>query len=688
MSDLIKLTIDGHDVEVPRGSTIMDATKKLAIEVPHFCYHERLSVAGNCRMCLVEVEGAPKPVASCHWPVNDGMVVNTKSETTKEARKGVMEFLLINHPLDCPICDQAGECDLQDVAVSYGSDRSRYEEMKRAVDDHEIGAKIKTVMTRCIHCTRCIRFATEVAGVEEFGATGRGENMSVGTYVERALESELAGNMIDLCPVGALTNKPYAFTARPWELEHADSIDVNDAVGSHISVDHRAGQVLRIKPRECDEINEEWIPDTTRFSWDGLSNDRLTAPVVNGRASNWNKAFEAIKASLKGKKKDKIAGLAGNVHCAEDLYAFNAFMKETLGSESVDSRTDGFGANGKNRSAYTMGTAISDIEKADVVLLVGCDPRYEAPIINLRLRKASAKGAAVFNIGAEVDLRYPTTELGDTVDVLDQILAGKTPAAKALKSAKNPVIILGGTALSRGDAQAVLKTAADIADKYDVVTDDWNGFNVLVRQSGRVAALDLGVVPTGKGLSAKAIRDVVQGKKMDVLVIYGEGDIPVEDLKGAKFTIYIGTHKSAYAKMADVALPAATFAEKSGLWTNAEGVVQLADQAVQPPLQAKEDWKIFRALSEQIGEALPFDTQTQLRHQIAEAHPAYGMIGDVLQTPWAPPGKAGKLLKAKLERPVTAFYQTNEVLRASKVMADCQAEKDTFDANKNMKKAG
>ncbi|MBI1362584.1 MAG: NADH-quinone oxidoreductase subunit G [Proteobacteria bacterium] len=691
---MVKVTIDGQTTEMPKGSTIIQAAKKLGIEIPHFCYHERLSVAGNCRMCLVDLEGAPKPVASCAWPVADNMVVNTQSERTQNARKGVMEFLLINHPLDCPICDQGGECDLQDIAVSYGSDRTRFHEAKRAVADKDLGPLVETVMTRCIHCTRCIRFATEIAGVPEMGATGRGENMQVGTYVEQALASELSGNMIDLCPVGALTSKPYEFTARPWELKHTDSIDVMDALGSHIRIDHRDGKVMRVVPRECNEINEEWLSDAGRFSYDGLANNRLTHPMVRkGKkltATTWQEAFAVIAEAAKGMRKNRIAGVAGNLLCAEDLYAFDHFMKDTLGTDNVDCRTNGLTIDGKVRAAYIMNTPIAELDKVDAVLLVGCNPRLEVPVLNARLRKGVLKrGMKVASIGAPVDLTYPVQTLGESPKLLDDILEGKHPFADVLREATNGVILVGARAvLTRPDSQQILDKAREVAEMYGFVRPDWNGFNVLHQATGRITGLDMGVYPQKDGYHSGGIAEAVKAGKIDLLVLHGESQRPASDFEGAKFTVFIGTHDSPYAQLADVVLPAAAYTEKAGLWANVEGRVQEGHMAVRPPMEAKEDWKIYRALSEVLGSKLPFDNQTQLRALIAKLNKAYAPenIGKVTRADWKHFGMSGSVREEGLSTSVPAYYLSNEIMRASKVMRDCQDLADAR-AAQTMKKA-
>ncbi|MCP5404824.1 MAG: NADH-quinone oxidoreductase subunit G [Pseudomonadaceae bacterium] len=680
---MLNVYVDGRLVHVRKGATVMDACKAAEQEVPHFCYHKRLSVAGNCRMCMVEIEGFPKPVASCHWPAAEGMKVRTDSETATTARKGTMEFLLINHPLDCPICDQGGECTLQDLSVAYGGDRSHFHEGKRAVDDKDIGAKIKTVMTRCIHCTRCIRFATEIAGVQEMGATGRGEAMQVGTYVESALTSELAGNMIDLCPVGALTNRPFAYTARPWELVGTDTIDVLDAVGGHIRLDARAGKVMRAVPRECDAINEEWMTDAARFSTDALSSNRLTAPQLRkgrgkGKLENtgWAEAFAAIKEAVRGVRKTRLAGLMDNLHSAEDGYAFRAFMQDALGSDNVDSRMAGNLVDSKSHAAGICNTPFKRWDDADAVLLVGCNPRLEAPLLNIRLRRVVKKGAPVFVVGEVADLTYPVTHLGDTAKELETLLDGKTAAAKALAKAERPLIVVGGAVLARPDGRAIVRAAGELAEKV-AMTDSWNGFNVLHDTCGRITALDMAVHPAHGGMATAEILENWRENHVDVLFLYGDCDLTPADLAGGRGTlVYIGTHATPLAAMADVVLPAAAWSEKEGLFANAEGRVQATRAAVPPPLSAKEDWKIFRALSEQVGDKLPFDTLAQLRAAIAEFCPAYApeAIGTILPAPWQGVGKKGKLTAKPLASSVGAYYLRTAHHRESAWMKTMQAE--------------
>jgi NADH-quinone oxidoreductase subunit G len=689
----ITLTIDGKQTTVPAGSSLMDAAKSLDIEIPHFCFHKRLSVAGNCRMCLVEVEGGPpKPTASCCFPAGDGMVVHTQSDMVKNARKGVMEFLLINHPLDCPICDQAGECDLQDISVSYGSDKSDYHEMKRAVEDKEIGPKIKTVMTRCIHCTRCIRFATEVAGVEEMGATGRGENMSVGTYVESALQSELSGNMIDLCPVGALTSKPYAFTGRNWELIKTPSVDIMDAVGSNIEIHSRAGKVMRIIPRELDCVNEEWITDTARFSYDGLYENRITSPLVRNkgklRTIGWKKAIETLLPKLKGKK--KISGLAGDLHGVEDLYSFNTFMKETLNCDNVDARMNGFMLDGSFRPSYLFNSSIEGIDHADAVVIIASNPRLEAPIINARIRKnIISRNLPVYVIGVEVDLTYAYKLIGTKPSDLESLNENKSAIFKELEKFDKPMIILGADALGRKDGLALYKEVEKLADSIGALSSNWNGLNVLHNKPSAVAGLDMKVHPeTTKGMDLNKTLEALEKGDVDTLILYGESDyVAAEKLKGAKFTVYIGTHKNSYADIADLVLPVTPYTEKDAWWVNTEGRLQEGKAAVSPLMNAKEDWKVFRHLSGELEKPLSFNSLDELRQQIVEKYPEYKYNGDLAPSEkWVGIAGQGKLLKKSFEESIVNFYKTNEILKASKVMTECA--KSTQNKNNVMRKVG
>ena len=555
-----KVTVDGIEVEVPPGATVLQACEAAGKEIPRFCYHERLSIAGNCRMCLVEMERAPKPVASCAMPAGDGMVIKTDTPLVRKARNGVMEFLLINHPLDCPICDQGGECDLQDQAMAFGFDHSRYHENKRAVKDKELGPLVKTIMTRCIHCTRCVRFATEVAGVEELGATGRGESMEIGTYVEKALSSELSGNLIDLCPVGALTSKPYAFAARPWELRKTESIDVMDAVGSNIRIDARGSEVMRVLPRLHEDVNEEWISDKTRFACDGLRRQRLDRPYVRRdgklQPATWAEALSAAAEALLQADPKRIGAIAGDLCDAESMYALKGLMK-SLGSPHLDCRQDGAKLDAGCRAGYLFNATIAGIEEADAIVIVGSNPRVEAPVLNARIRKRWLRGGlSVGVIGEQADLTYRTDYLGAGPQTLSDLADGTHGFARTLKSATKPVIILGQGALARPDGAAVLALARKAAETLGVVREGWNGFCVLHTAAARVAGLDLGFVPGKGGLDVTAMVERAGAGGLDVLYLLGADEIDTDAL-GQTFVIYQGHHGDAGAHRADVILPGA-----------------------------------------------------------------------------------------------------------------------------------
>ena len=655
-----KLTIDGVEIEVEAGLTVLQACELAGVEIPRFCYHERLSVAGNCRMCLVEMERAPKPIASCAMPVGDGMVITTNSDTVKKARQGVMEFLLINHPLDCPICDQGGECDLQDQAMGYGFDRSRFLEGKRSVEDKYIGPLVKTEMTRCIHCTRCIRFSTEVAGVPEMGATGRGGHMEVGTYVEKALSSVLSGNLIDLCPVGALTSRPYAFTARPWELKRTESIDVLDALGANIRVDARSGEVLRVMPRNNDDINEEWLSDRSRFAIDGLKRQRLDQPYLrqNGKLQpvEWQDALSAVADKLNGADAAKIAALAGDLADCEAMYALKELMG-SLGSSNLESRQDGSIVGEGSRSGYLFNSTIAGVDEADAILIVGSNPRLESPVLNARIRKRYlASGLPIGVVGPEYDLTYRHQNLGDGPQVLNDILSGSNDFAQALKNAERPMIIVGMGALKRGDSNAVLGTARKIAEQYGMVSGDWNGFNVLHLAASRVGALDLGFLPGEGGFDLGG---------MDVVYLLGADEFDMT-LLGDAFVIYQGHHGDAGAHRADVILPGAAYTEKNATYVNMEGRVQRTALATFPPGEAKEDWAIIRALSDAVGKTLPFDSLAELRGKMP-----LGEADKINAAEWDDFGQDGDMSGDPFVSPVTNFYMTDPISRASATMAEC-----------------
>lgn len=674
-----KLTIDGMEVTVEPGTSIIQAAEQLGVEIPRFCYHDKLSVPANCRMCLVEVEKSPKPVASCAMPCAEGMNVFTKSPLAQKARKGVMEMLLVNHPLDCPICDQGGECDLQDQAVAYGFDRSRYREEKRAVKDKELGPLVKTVMTRCIHCTRCVRFGDEIAGVDDMGVLNRGEHLEIGTYVEQMVNSELSGNLIDVCPVGALTSKPYAFTARPWELRKVDSIDVFDAVGSNIRIDTRGGAVMRIQPRLNEEVNEEWISDKVRFSWDGLKQGRLDTPYVRKdgklQPASWGEAFGAIADRIAGLSGQKMAAVVGDTADCEAIVALKDLMT-ALGCNAFECRTDGAQFDTSAPAGYLFNTTIAGLEDADAILLVGTNPRTEAALINARIRKTwLAKRIKIGLIGAQCDLNYPVKYLGAGAETLEELAAGKGAFADVLKGAKNPVIILGMGALRRADGMAIHALARKVAATYNMVREDWNGFNLLHTAASRTGALMLGF--TGGNL------DKMLSAQM--LYLLDADNIPVEKIGKDTFVIYQGHHGDKAAARADVILPGAAYTEKNATYVNTEGRVQTARQAVFPPGEAREDWKIIRALSEMLAKTLPYDDIAQVRARLAAVNPAFTALNQPLKAEWKPFGTEGKADKAPFAVAVENFYQTDSVTRASKTMAACTA---AFVANATTAKTG
>ncbi len=670
------LTIDGQEITVPPGSTIMQACEAAGAEVPRFCYHDRLSIAGNCRMCLVEMERSPKPVASCAMPAGDNMVISTNTPLVKKARQGVMEFLLINHPLDCPICDQGGECDLQDQAMAYGYDRSRYEENKRAVEDKYLGPLVKTIMTRCIHCTRCVRFITEIAGIEELGATGRGEDMEIGTYVEAALSSELSGNIVDLCPVGALTSKPYAFAARPWELRKTESIDVHDAVGSNIRVDCRGREVMRVLPRLHEDVNEEWISDKTRHAVDGLGRQRIDRPYVRFgdrlRPATWGEAFRAATQRLADRPGEKMAAIVGDMVDAEAMTALKDLM-DACGCPNVDCRQDGAKIGGGASAGWRFNTTIAGIEDADALLLVGTNPRWEASLLNARIRKRWLQGGfRVGLIGEAVDLTYDYQHIGTSPDDLAAVADGGHPFAQVLKSAERPMVIVGMGALTRPDGEAVLDRVRGLAESCGMVRDDWNGFNVLHGAAGRVAGLELGLVPGASGRDVEGILAGVEAGEIEVVWLLGADEIDTSRLEKAT-VIYQGHHGDAGAHVADVVLPGAAYTEKDGTWVNTEGRVQLGRRAAFPPGEAREDWAIIRALSEALGKTLPYDDLAQLRARMVELAPGLAELDVARPGEWGVFGQAGEMSGRPFANPVADFYLTNPICRASTVMAECSA---------------
>jgi NADH-quinone oxidoreductase subunit G len=678
---MTKLIVDGKEIDVPAEYTLLQACEAAGAEIPRFCYHERLSIAGNCRMCLVEVKGGPKPVASCAWGVRDCRPgpkgeppeISTRSPMVKKAREGVMEFLLINHPLDCPICDQGGECDLQDQAMGYGVDTSRFAENKRAVEDKYLGALVKTSMNRCIQCTRCVRFSAEVCGAPEMGATGRGEDMEITTYLESALTSELQGNLVDICPVGALTSKPYAFAARPWELGKTQSVDVMDGVGSAIRVDTRGREVMRILPRVNEAVNEEWISDKTRHIVDGLRTQRLDRPYIreNGqlRAASWQQAFAAIAAKISRTDGKRIGAIAGDLAAVDEMFALKELLAKFGSANLAVQGGDAFDPKA-GRASYIFNPTISGIDQADALLIVGSNPRKEAAVLNARIRKRWRTGhLKVGVIGARPDLTYDYDYIGAGTDSLGDLAAGKHSFADVLKNAEKPIVLVGTDAFTRHDGAAVLARAAKLALDVGAVKDGWNGFAVLQDTASRVGALDIGFAAGAGGLNAAQMNTF---GTLDVLFLLGADEVKVPD---GTFAVYIGTHGDAGAHRADVILPGAAYTEKSGIFVNTEGRAQMANRAGFPPGEAKEDWAIIRALSDVLGKKLPYDSLAALRQAIFKAVPHLMRLDQIEAGNAADlktlAGRSGAVEKVPFKTSVEDFYLTNPIARASAVMAEC-----------------
>ncbi|XP_069471665.1 NADH-ubiquinone oxidoreductase 75 kDa subunit, mitochondrial [Ambystoma mexicanum] len=682
-SNLIEVFVDGKPVMVEPGTTVLQACEKVGMQIPRFCYHERLSVAGNCRMCLVEIEKAPKPVAACAMPVMKGWNILTNSEKSRKAREGVMEFLLANHPLDCPICDQGGECDLQDQSMMFGSDRSRFMEGKRAVEDKNLGPLVKTIMTRCIQCTRCIRFASEIAGVDDLGTTGRGNEMVVGTYIEKMFMSELSGNVIDLCPVGALTSKPYAFTARPWETRKTESIDILDAVGSNIVVSTRTGEVMRILPKMNEDINEEWISDKARFAYDGLKRQRLTQPMIRNEEghlvqTSWEDVLTRVAGVLQSVQGKEIAAVAGALVDAEALVALKDLLNrvncDTLCTEEVFPNS---GGGTDLRSNYLLNSRIAGVEEADVLLLIGTNPRFEAPLFNARIRKSWLHNdLQVAVVGSAVDLTYTYDHLGDSPQILKDIASGKHPYSKVLSQSKNPMVVLGSSALQRGDGAAIHAAVSAIAYNARAssgITGEWKVLNILHRLASQVAALDLGYKP---GVEA------IRSNPPKVLFLLGAdaGCITRQDLPKDCFIIYQGHHGDVGAPMADVILPGAAYTEKSATYVNTEGRAQRTMLAVTPPGMAREDWRIIRAISELAGMTLPYDELDEVRTRLHQVSPNLVHYDDVEEANYfKQANELSKLVNHQLlaeplvspQLSIKDFYMTDPISRASQTMAKC-----------------
>ncbi|XP_057521685.1 NADH dehydrogenase [ubiquinone] iron-sulfur protein 1, mitochondrial-like [Amaranthus tricolor] len=670
--DAIEVFVDGYSVKIPKGFTVLQACEVAGIDIPRFCYHSRLSIAGNCRMCLVEVEKSPKPVASCAMPALPGMKIKTDTPLAKKAREGVMEFLLMNHPLDCPICDQGGECDLQDQSMAFGSDRGRFTEMKRSVVDKNLGPLVKTVMTRCIQCTRCVRFASEVAGVQDLGMLGRGSGEEIGTYVETLMTSELSGNVIDICPVGALTSKPFAFKARNWELKGTESIDVTDAVGSNIRIDSRGPEVMRIVPRLNEDVNEEWISDKTRFCYDGLKRQRLNDPMIRGsdgrfNTVSWRDALDVIADVVHKVKPEEIVGVAGKLSDAEAMMALKDFLNK-MGSNNVLCEGNGTQPQADLRSGYLLNTGISDLENADVFLLVGTQPRVEAAMVNARIRKAARNNLAkVGYIGPAAEFNYDYEHLGTGPQTLQEIAEGRHSFFSAIKNAKNPAIIVGAGLFEREDKDAILSVVETIAKSANVIRPDWNGLNVLLLNASQAAALDLGLVPE----SDKSIESA------KFLYLMGADDVNLDKLPNDAFVVYQGHHGDQSVYRANVILPASAFSEKEGTYANTEGRTQKTIPAVPTVGDARDDWKIIRALSETAGVRLPYDSLNDIRQRMRTVAP------NLLSIDEREPATFSALIKPDIKKEVNPapfksaienFYMTDSITRASKIMAQCSSQ--------------
>ena len=668
------IIINNKKINFEEGMNILQACELAGIEIPRFCYHDRLSIAGNCRMCLVEMEKSSKPVASCAMPAQDGMVIKTDTKLVKDARKGVMEFLLINHPLDCPICDQGGECDLQDQAMYYGYDKSRYQENKRAVKNKYLGPLISTIMTRCIHCTRCVRFSTEVAGVDDLGMLGRGENAEITSYLEKTVESELSGNVIDLCPVGALTNKPYEFKARPWELKKTETVDVFDAVGSNIRIDSIGQKVLRVLPRINEDINEEWINDKTRFAIDGLQNQRLDRPFIrtNGRLeeTNWDTAISEVSKRIQETIPNNIISLSGNQVDVETLTATKIFF-DLIGSQNYESRLDNAKIDPKVRSSYIFNSGISNIENCDSILLVGTNPRWEASILNARIRKQYLNNdIPIALIGNKKKLTYDYEYLGNSLKILENLYNDKINFSEKLKKSKKPMIIIGLSAISRKDGEAVLSLCRKIALKYNIVQDDWNGFNILNTNISKVGALDIGFY--NNKFSNNTFRKIEEicSQKKSITFLLAVDEINTDILKES-FVIYVGHHGDIGAQRADIILPSPAYTEKNSTFVNLEGRVMKSQKCHQPLGEAKEEWKIFRKLSDKLSFNMPFNNIYELRQEMSKINPIFNQLNILHNNEFKDFGKSGEILDEPILDLIKNFYMTDAISRASKTMSEC-----------------
>ena len=670
---MLKLKVNEIDIEVEEGLTVLQACEKAGVEIPRFCYHEKLSIAGNCRMCLVELEKSPKPVASCAMPASEGMNIKTNTEFVEKARKGVMEFLLANHPLDCPVCDQGGECDLQDQSMFYGVDKSRYKENKRAVSEKNMGPLIKTQMTRCIHCTRCVRFATEVAGVTEIGAIGRGEDMEITTYLEQSMQSELSANVVDLCPVGALTSKPYVFEARPWELKKTESIDVMDAIGSNIRVDTYGWEVKRILPRINEDINEEWISDKTRYACDGLLNQRLDTPYIkyNGKfeKASWNEVFNIIKSKFKNADKDKICGMSGDLVNMETLYIFKEFFNKTLGSHNVESRSDHTYLNSKKRENYLFNSTINGIEEADFILLIGSNPRYEATILNARIRKAYLQNKTkIISLNDVGDLTYPYESLDGDIENIKKITEDNHEVSSLIKEAKKPLIIFGQSSLKTRSAKYIFESVKSFLKKNNKMSDEWNSLNTISENASTVGSFDLGLYKTVDG-SNEVLKDL-ENHMFEIVYLLGVDNLKFE--KKNEFIIYQGSHGDKGAEIADIILPGAAYTEQNGYFTNLEGKIQKAYKASFPPEEAKEDWLIINELAETMNHRKLFNDKDELDSSLLNQINLFIEKDKSIKSSTVENVEfKQEILKVENED----YYYSNAIARASKTMLECKTAK-------------
>jgi len=669
-----KITINGREIEFEKGMTVLQACELADVEIPRFCYHEKLSIAGNCRMCLVEMEKSAKPIASCAMPATEGMNIKTNTALVEKARKGVMEFLLANHPLDCPVCDQGGECDLQDQSLYYGVDKSRFVENKRDVKEKYMGPLIKTQMTRCIHCTRCVRFATEVAGVPEIGAIGRGENMEITTYLEKSMESELSANVIDLCPVGALTSKPYAFEARPWELKKTESIDVMDAVGSNIRVDTYNWEVKRILPRLNNEINEEWISDKTRYSCDGLLKQRLDVPYIKKnnklQKSTWDEAINLLVNKIHSVQPNEIAGHIGDMINMENAMSFKKFFK-TLKSENLEFREKNFYINTDEKMNYIFNSSIAGIEDADLILLVGSNPRHEATILNARIRKTFAqKKIPIFSIGNPGDLTYEYEIIGESTEDIKKIVSKEHNFSKKLLSAKKPIIIIGESALELKSGAYIFEEFKKFLTDNNLINESWNGLNILVQNASTVGLLDLNILQDKKENSSSFFDDL-KNRKFKILYLLSSDNLEFQ--KNDEFIVYQGSHGDRGAEVADLILPSATYTEQNGLYENLEGRIQEGKKASYPIGEALEDWKIFNRIIKKLGfkdKAANFD---ELRKEVLETVPNFSAINELpKKLAIRKNNEKTSFFSEKIFIRELDYYYTNSISRSSKTMSECR----------------